>query len=250
MLTSLQLNRPSIWKEARHGIRWQLNPRLADFVQKAMEEGVVKEALILACMLECDACSFSLREWMWNDVQEINCRAKNTKTADGSPWRMIDFIGAYPLFCMCNILLNLKIFESRVGLQCGCYRNGRAAHLDISPNKLWLARAMWEECKKVEKWNGKDLCDSEHRLPRAHYLLVNMLAAASPERRAHRASDGYWYSANGFRVRGDAVQSPALPSWAKHCWRVTARVVEDHTKSQYAHMPHVISNLCLNLGFE
>ncbi len=104
----------------------------------------------------------------------------------------------------------------------------------------------------MENWNGEYLRDSEHSLPTAHYLLVNMLAAAFPELTAHRASNCNWYSACGFRVRGNAVQGPALPSSAKHCFMFAARVEDrkDRTTPQDAHMPHLNSNLCLNLRFE
>ena len=91
------------------------------------------------------------------------------------------------------------------------------------------------------------LRDSEHSLLVVHYLLINMLAASFPEQRTHRASDSKWYSANGFRVRGSALEK--LPSWANHCFLFDP-FVERRIKKQYANMQHLKSNLCLNLRFE
>ncbi len=90
-----------------------LSPRLNYFVEKAIKEGVGQEALSLACMLECDACSFSLESWMWENVQEINCRANDTMTEDGSWWQMEDFIGKFPLLCMSSILFKPRRFLKR-----------------------------------------------------------------------------------------------------------------------------------------
>ncbi len=88
-----------------------------------MNEGVGEEALRLACMLECDTCSFSPKSWMWENVREINRRANCTETKDGLPWQMEDFVDEFPLLCMSSILFKPSEFLTRVSEHINGFKN-------------------------------------------------------------------------------------------------------------------------------
>ena len=83
-----------------------VQPSLGYFMEAAVEATLGKEAIVLACLLECESCSLSLKSWTWENVQDM-LNTKDIETVD-------QFIKTYPFFCMCDVLHNLYRFEIRM----------------------------------------------------------------------------------------------------------------------------------------
>jgi hypothetical protein len=154
-----------------------LSPRLAAFVKHARERQVGREAVALACMIECDAASFS---------------PKIGISAAGHEIRYC------PLLAFSRILEDVPGFIKRAEKEGSAVRKN-LLDLKISIRKLNRARNLWW---KIDRWSED--CVSSLTEEKQSEILVELLCKALPEQVACRVT-GVWYAA-GYRVRGAELQ--------------------------------------------
>ena len=157
-----------------------LSPRLAAFVSSVRHLGVWREGIMLACLLECSACTFDPK-LVIPDVEKA---------------------GLCPLIALVHVVEDVERFLRRAQ-EIATKQLVTLAKLKVVPRKLRKARDLWW---KVDP-KGEAL-PSRLAPGNRSSVLASYLAETFPEQVAHFV-DADWYAA-GHRVRGLGYERDCL----------------------------------------